>query len=47
MDEQNNEILMKNCETCPIGSISFSKVNAAISDSYFCGYDRASDHGCE
>ena len=32
MAEQSNELLIENHETCPIGSTSFSKVNAVTFD---------------
>jgi len=43
MAEQNNEFLIENHETCPIGYAPFPKVNATIFDLYF--HDRDIDYG--
>jgi len=45
MTEQNNELLIKNHETCPIGSTPFLEVNATTLDLYFHDRDHDIDYG--
>jgi hypothetical protein len=44
-DEQNNELLMKNHQSCPTGSTSFPEANVIIVDGS--GHNWHHDYGCD
>ena len=43
--EKNNELFIKNYQSCPTGSVAFPEVNAAFSKNYGRGYNHGRGRG--